>query len=143
MTATPARPRVPSGTFALATLERADGRSYVALVLPEGLVDLALAGQAVHPRTGLADVADVGVLLQDWDRAFDVLSEVAEAVSAIGLSDLRLPTGVRSWGDERVLPPRAPALQDALRRAELPGPRRGDAGGPQPRLQRRRHRRGP
>src|SRR5215471_12322674 len=74
--------------FKLATLAKADGRPFVAVVLDDEAVDLAAADIAYRSggrRGALSTTASVAGLLENWDANFAVLQEIVAFLAKEGL----------------------------------------------------------
>ncbi len=85
--------------FKLATLRRADGNAFVAIVLGEDAVDLK-AAQAAYGKTRLSATEDMIGLLENWDANFAVLQEIVAALEKNGL-----PAGTAKLASFHALPP--------------------------------------
>ena len=74
--------------FKLATLAKADGRPFVAVVLDDEAFDLAAADIAYRSggrRGALSTTASVAGLLENWDANFAVLQEIVAFLAKEGL----------------------------------------------------------
>src|ERR1700744_532123 len=85
--------------FKLATLRRADGSAFVAIVLGEDAIDLKSA-QAAHGKARLSTTEDMMGLLENWDASFAALQEIVAALEKNGL-----PAGTPKLASLHALPP--------------------------------------
>jgi 2-keto-4-pentenoate hydratase/2-oxohepta-3-ene-1,7-dioic acid hydratase in catechol pathway len=85
--------------FKLATLRRADGNAFVAIVLGEDAIDLK-AAHAAHGKGRLSATGDMIGLLENWDANFAVLQEVVAALEKNGV-----PAGTAKLASFHALPP--------------------------------------
>jgi 2-keto-4-pentenoate hydratase/2-oxohepta-3-ene-1,7-dioic acid hydratase in catechol pathway len=85
--------------FKLATLRRADGNAFVAIVLGEDAVDLQ-AAQAAYGKGRLSATGDMIGLLEDWDANFAVLQEIVAFLEKNGA-----PAGTAKLASLHALPP--------------------------------------
>ena len=108
--------------FKLGMFSKSRGKPFAAIVLDDTALDLAQAAEA-HGRAGLKTAAagplTIQALLDDWDRNFAALQEIAAFLDKEGKPGEALASPHRAAAGR-------PPGQDVLRRAELPGARRRD-----------------